>query len=202
MPLPDEITIKPTRLRYALAEELDSDDWLQIHWPDAPFPILMRLGRSAEGRLVCSGLVLGGGQPGEPRVGIQRGRAGVEVSATKLRQIPLGQLLDEASRRQTTEWWLAQLPEFQRPTRMGPRGTSGEKLANVATLYRRALEERPSAPVEWMRRQILGPTGKATPAVTIRRWLQRCRDLGLLGPSIPGKAGEQVLNRPRGRRPR
>jgi len=26
---------------------------------------------------------------------------------------------------------------------------------------------------------------------TVRRWVQRARDKGLLGPSIPGKAGEE-----------
>jgi hypothetical protein len=202
VPDPDEVHISPARLRYALDGELDSDDWLLVRWPGSPFPVLMRLGLSSEGRVVCSGLVLGGGQPNEPKVGLQRGRAGLEVSASSLRQIPLGALLEALSRRQSENFHLARLPEFQRPTRLGPRGIPTEKLAEVAELYRRGLAERPSAPVRWMAEQILGPTGKPTPEVTVRRWLQRCRDLGLLGPSIPGKAGEQPTTRPRRRRPR
>jgi hypothetical protein len=185
-------------VQHLSVEELRSGDWYRVHWPDAPFPVVMRLGRSADGRVVCSGLLLGGAGPGNAKAGVQRGRRGVEISASSLRQIPLGLLMDELSHKQFLQ---ERLPGFQRPTRLGPRGIPAEKLTEVADLYRRALEERPSAPVQWMTEQIPGPTGKPTPAVTIRRWLQRCRDLGLLGPSIPGKAGEQPTPRRR-RRPR
>jgi hypothetical protein len=201
MPEPEDVVIVPTNLIYHLSPaELNSGDWFGIHWPDAPFPVVMRLGRSAEGQVVCSGLILGAARQDDPRAGVQRGLASSEISATSLRQIPLGLLLDELSRRQPSSFFLARLPEFQRPTRLGPRGIPADKLAEVADLYRRALKERPSAPVRWMAQQILGPTGKPTPEVTVRRWLQRCRDLGLLGPSIPGKAGEQPTQKRR-RRP-
>jgi hypothetical protein len=202
VPEPDEVVIHPTRLRYSLGdEELDSDDWLSVEWPGAPFPVLMRLGWSPQGQLVCSGLLVGGGQPGDPKAGMQRGRAGVEIPASSLRLIPVGALLDALGRRRAEDIRLERLPVFERPTppgfprptRLGPRGIPRERLAEVAELYRQALMERPSAPVRWMSEHILNPERKPTSEVTIRRWLQRCRDLGLLGPSIPGKAGEQPL---------
>jgi hypothetical protein len=192
--------IRRTTLRSFLGKELDSKDWFGIYWPGAPSPIVMRLG-SSDGRVVCSGLLLAGAVPWDvEKAGVQRGRLSVEITASKLREIPLGLLLDTLARDATAAELSTVLPEFQRPTRLGPRGIHHEKLVEVAALYRRALKEQPSAPVQWMSEQS-GPEGKRTPVVTIRRWLQRCRDLKLLGPSIPGKAGEQST-RPRGRRPR
>jgi hypothetical protein len=190
MPQPEDVVVIPIDLVAHLSvAELTSGDWFRVEWPDSPFPVVMRLGRSADGQVVCSGLLLGGARKGQQNVGIQRGRLGAEISASSLRQIPLGLLLDALSHRQS--FFLERLPEFQRPTRLGPLGIPPERLATVADLYQRALQERPSAPVQWMREQYPTPEGKPTPAPTIRRWLQRCRDLGLLGPSIPGKAGEQ-----------
>lgn len=190
--------IRRTNLSEFFGKELDSGDWYGVYWPGAPCPIVMRLG-SSEGRVICSGLLLAGAGPWDEKVGVQRGRRSVEITASKLREVPLGLLLDTLARDAKGTELSTILPEFQRPTRLGPRGIHREKLVEVAAQYRRALKEHPSAPVQWMSEQS-GPEGKRTPVVTIRRWLQRCRDLKLLGPSIPGKAGEKPITSQR-RRP-
>jgi hypothetical protein len=195
---PRDTTVRPLDYK-ALVSAVNAGDWHWVDVPEAPFPVAMRLALSPDGRAVCVGLMAGSfvrfaNQPaGKVRA------APAEVTATGLRRIPLGQLLDDLSRGTFGRDVLG-LPEMQRPTRLGPRGIPVERLAKVAGLYRRGLVERPSAPVRWVSEQILNPNGKPTSEVTVRRWLQRCRDLRLLGPSIPGKAGEQPLP-PRRRRP-
>jgi hypothetical protein len=190
----EDVVIAPGGLLLHLGlKEIRSPNWLRVAWPGAPYPIAARLGRSTDGGVVCSGLVLGGAVDGSV----------AEVTAGSLRKIPLGLLLDALSGRVTSgkgSTWLDSLPGFQRPTRLGPRGIPVDKLAEIAKLYRQARIERPSSPVKWLSEQIVGPEGKPTPAVTVRRWLQRCRDLGLLGPSIPGKAGEALPRKTRRKR--
>lgn len=162
---------------YLAGREIDGAGWHWVHWPAVPFPVLMQLGRAADGRMVCTGLVLGG-------------TATNEVTATGLRALPLGLLLDEFGR--FVPGVRDSATTFQRPTRLGPHGIPRERFVEVAELYRQALEARPSAPVRWVSETLIGYSGKpGVPESTVRRYLQRCRDLGLLGPSIPGKAGEQ-----------
>jgi hypothetical protein len=60
----------------------------------------------------------------------------------------------------------------------------------VAGEYRRALKEKPSAPMREMIRRLTVKLKREIPEPTARRWVQRARDLGMLGPSAPGKAGE------------
>jgi hypothetical protein len=212
MAKPENFVIYPVDLSQYLGKELSSSGaWYGIHWDGEPFPIAMRLG-AHEGRVICSGLLLGGSvgmvemvrrsvEPSHGRLGVQGGERTVEITASALREIPLGLLLDSlASKGAQSAMLLGKLPEFRRPTRLGPHGIPPERLAEVAKLYRIANKEHPAAPVRWMAQQILGPRGKPTPEVTVRRWLQRCRDLELLGPSIPGKAGERPITSRR-RRP-
>lgn len=181
----EDVVLAPAPLYLVLSGELESSAWMRVLWPEGPpYGVCMRLGRTPDGRVACSGLILGGSRRfGDPVFGI---------TAASLRSIPIGQLVDVLTHRTSGPGYglLEQLPGFQRPTRLGPKGIPRERLAEVAALYRQALEERPSAPVRWISEHILGPTGKTTPVSTVRRWLQRCRDLELLGPSIPGKAGE------------
>ena len=63
----------------------------------------------------------------------------------------------------------------------------------VAAEYRKALTTAPAAPVAALckskeLRKLRG--GRPITEPTARRWVQRCRDMGLLGKSVPGKAGE------------
>ncbi len=187
----------PTPLRHYLSAELDSpQDWYRVTWGpgtgSTPYPVVVKLGRSEDGQVVCTGMILGGN--------VVESSQG-QVTAGSLRSIPLGLILDELSRGlQMGAPWLNRISLRSRPTRLGPRGIPIERLRDVAELYRRALETRPSAPVKWMSEQIRGPEGRPTPTVTIRRWLQRCRDLGFLGPATPGKAGERSTNARRTKR--
>jgi hypothetical protein len=151
-----------------------------------PFPVSLVPGRAPDGRLACKLLLVGGNV--------------TEVTATSLRALPLGEIVDELSRQYAPSAREGLAPLWFRPTRLGPHGIPRERLAQVAQLYRRALDEQRGAPVRWLCEHITGPNGKPTPEPTVRRWLQRCRDLGLLGPSIPGKAGEQPRSGPRRRR--
>jgi hypothetical protein len=148
-----------------------------------PYPVVLKLGRSEDGQVIGSGMILGGN--------VVESSQG-QVTAGSLRSIPLGLILDELSRGLAKGApWLSKISLRSRPTRLGPRGIPIDRLREVAQLYRRALASRPSAPVKWMSEQIRGPEGRPTPTVTVRRWLQRCRDLGFLGPATPGKAGER-----------
>jgi hypothetical protein len=198
-PGPRDTTVR--NLDYeALTAAVNAGDWHWVDVPEAPFPVAMRLALADDGRAVCVGLMAGSFVRYVKQPTVKGRSTPAEVTATGLRRIPLGQLLDDLSRGTFARDVLG-VPAIQRPTRLGPRGIPVERLAEVADLYRQALREHPSAPIRWMAQRLVGPKGKPTPDVTIRRWLQRCRDLGLLGPSIPGKAGEQPAP-PRRRRPR
>jgi hypothetical protein len=74
-------------------------------------------------------------------------------------------------------------------TRPGPRGHPPEHFAWVAREYRRVTRENAKAPV----RQLAEEMKVSEP--TVRRWVQRARDLGYLRPSIPGRAGEATRRR-------
>ncbi len=134
------------------------------------YTIFVRLGKVPEGRLVCTGLLIGA-------VGSER-----EITARSLRRIPLAQLLT----------FLARISGGGAPgtlrlrpfTRPGPTGLPREHFEDVAKGYREALINAPRAPIKFLAK-LWG-----RPEVSVRRWVQRCRDMGLLGPSAPGKAGE------------
>jgi hypothetical protein len=68
--------------------------------------------------------------------------------------------------------------------RPGPKGHPPEHYERVAAAYRQALISHPRSPMRALAEQL-----HASDA-TVRRWVQRARDKGLLGPSVPGKAGE------------
>ena len=128
----------------------------------------MRLGRSPEKRLICTGLVLGA-------------FAETEITARGLRALPLTQFLTMA-----TYWELGSLaPKFDGPLpRPGPKGYSVDHFEKVAREYRRSLETAPRAPTRDLARRL------HCSEPTARRWVQRCRDMGILGRAVPGKAGE------------
>jgi lipocalin len=63
--------------------------------------------------------------------------------------------------------------------------------AALSNKYRAALEAEPRAPTKWLAERMY------VSLPTARRWIQRARDLGYLGASIPGKAGERKGKRKR-----
>ena len=59
----------------------------------------------------------------------------------------------------------------------GPDGWDHEHFERVAAAYRKALTTHPGGPV----RALVAQMGRSE--ATVHRWLQRCRDMGLLGPT-------------------
>jgi len=150
--------------------KIDGEPWWRWEGTDTPsFSVCLRIGR-VQGRLACTGLHLEAAQDGE-------------LTARDLRELHLPDLLtrfawsrDRVEARPATR--------LERPGHPGPRGHSREHFEQVAALYREALEADPYRPVAWMRGRL-----DASPA-TLRRWIQRARDMGLLGPAPIGRAGD------------
>lgn len=168
--------LQPSYARERLGELAgDGAGWHEVDgWPIA---ITVRLTKAPDGRLGCSTIVLDGFPD-------------VELTSRLLRSIALGEVVTEAAGAGEGGGeiirWLAQSGAAEAParTRPGPSGYSSEHYELVAEKYRQALEVAPRAPIPWLK----GELHASEP--TIRRWVQRARDRGLLGPSIPGKAGE------------
>ena len=179
---------------------------LEHHWivfadDRLPFPVAVSLGRAPDGRLIITGLlganldipaVYAEDAPGAPDWFPSKR---VEITSRSLRELPLGKLLssvsalkDDPKSRALYRRLLGladDLPaSFQRP-RPGRNPLTREHFEKVAQAYRRALAEPPGAPVKTLAKQW------NVPEATLRRWIQRARDMGLLGPSMAGKAGEQ-----------
>jgi len=163
---------------------LASDDWHGVAGgsPELPGEVLIRLGTTEDGRLVCTGLLVGGWEK-------------AEVSSTALRHIPIAALVTWVkSASQSDDPLMAGIfgsavelahTGAQRPrVRPGPRGHPRSHFEEVAAAYRAAIGRGVRSPVAALKREL----NASEP--TVRRWLQRCRDMGLLEPAPPGKAGE------------
>jgi hypothetical protein len=132
-------------------------------------PLAFQVGTAADGRLVCTGLLIGWNEP----------RA--EVTARALRNIRLGEILGDlvpmgaraptAKGRKAARALVTDAPRA-RTRRPGPAGHPREHYEQVAKLYKEAGKRR--APVKWVAEQM-----DASPA-TVHRWLQKCREDGLL----------------------
>jgi hypothetical protein len=171
-------------------------NWIGFTGEDLPFSVAMSLGRSSDGRLTCTGLVLTnltiGAQHGDD-VPDQLRDEPLEITSRLLRTLPVAQLVGSvAAMRDDPEgaaffrrtFALADdLPALQRP-RPGPRGHDRAWFERVANEYRAALAHSPRKPIKTVAEQL-----HASEA-TVRRWVQRARDMGLLGASTPGRAGE------------
>lgn len=137
-----------------IAEELaqfasSSDAWVGVGPPDSPLPAWVRLGMSADGRLICTGLVIG-----------DTG-ATTEITVRKLRAVPLGALLDQLSNpgddsiASFISEGLGDLASRSAPVPInrGPKELPDELLDHVLAQYRRAVAAAPSAPFKHLRDQ-------------------------------------------------
>ncbi|MGO8683647.1 MAG: hypothetical protein ACLQUT_03570 [Thermoleophilia bacterium] len=164
------------------------DAWVHVSFPqEEPFEVEIKLALR-DGRLVCTAL----------RIGEMRRSGHVpEITAKSLREIPLGAILEQVADDLGvgTGEILAQVlgvahllrapaPVAKEHLRPGPQGYDRAFFAEIAELYREALVRRPGSPYTYMRARRPGSLP------TQRRWVQRARDMGLLGPAQPGKAGE------------
>jgi hypothetical protein len=173
-------------------------NWIGFDDDRLPFPVAMSVGRSPDGRLICTALYIGNLDLGAdydppPDAPEWYGSERVEVTARGLRGLPLATLLgsiealrdDPRGRAFFREIFrLADNLDAPPRRRPGPKGHPRSHFEDVAKRYRAVLAYAPHAPIK-----TLAPQLHASEA-TVRRWVQRARDMGLLGPSTPGRAGE------------
>jgi hypothetical protein len=173
-------------------------NWIAFHDDRLPFPVAISVGRSPDGRLICTGLLIANldfpavydPPPGAPEwFGSQR----VEVTARSLRELPLAELLGSITALRDDPKGRALFREIFRLAddlsalprrRPGPKGYDRAHFEQVAEAYRAALVHAPQAPIKALAGQLYRSEA------TVRRWVQRARDMGLLGSSTPGRAGE------------
>ncbi len=161
-----------------------------------PFSIQITVGVAEDGRLVCTGLRT---LPGVTQ----------EVTARSLRQIPLSQILAALGERYGAGSGLAEAlqivaerhglvvrtamddpPRYERPPQ--PRGyrIPREHFEHVAEVYREALRVNPRQPYSYITKTL------QTTTPTARRWVQRAREMGLLGEGRRGRPGEHSPEEP------
>lgn len=167
--------------------ERDAPRWLAVHlmatdgtiWTN----ILVRPAKSpSDGRLICTGLVVGAF--GEE-----------ELTVRRLRSLPLAQILETLGRADHEPVLLALfpqgVPEFGPRVKPGPKGHPNVHFEQIADAYRAALGSAPRSPMKTLTHAYNKgrPQAEWVSEVTVRRWVQRARDKGFLGESPLGKAG-------------
>lgn len=185
--------------REEIAGFANSRQWVVLEGGSLPYPVTLSAGIGDDGRLRCTGVILGA-FTAEP----------AEITSASLRDVRISELLQEVSR---TGDLLESLIEFTGPgegrsflDRLSPglisdlpprppqvRGALPRShFEAVAKEYRRALVKNERAPMAEMRGRLSEWLERDVPEPTARRWVQRARDMGLLGASRPGKAGEKL----------
>jgi hypothetical protein len=194
----EPLTGTPWRVQ---TRQLGNQVWHRVHADKLALDVVVRLGVGEEGRLGCTGVMLG----------ITDDR---EVTARALRTVPLGEIMtavaafvsgvgagdDPLSRavmkhygQELLAGTAGGLETQRRPQRPGPSGWTDEHYAHVAKTYREALRSAPRGPVKSSARTLNASES------TVRRWIKTARDRGLLGESVPGKAGETATSKRRKR---
>jgi len=146
-------------------------NWLAASHPDLPYPLLVAVG-TAHGRLVCTGLLATG-----LVIGAEKGDA-VAVTLRSLQRLRLSELLsqvaggDEPMLRRVLR--LADDATGIPRRRPGPKGYPPEHFQAVATAYRTTREEYGRGWARALAREL------ETPEVTVRRWVAKARDMGLV----------------------
>lgn len=192
-------------IRVALPEDREkltgftgSRGWVVFDGGGLPYPVALSAGIGDDGRLRCTGVILGA-LTAEP----------AEITSASLRNVRVTELLQGLARLgDALEAMISyEGPRESRPfldrlvhgliSDLPPRPPSvrgalpREHFEVVAREYRRALALDSRAPMAEMRRRLATWLGKEIPEPTARRWVQRARDMGLLGASRAGKAGEK-----------
>lgn len=176
-----------------LADEIkQGDDWYAVAWKTGALTggmydgeMLVRLAKSPDGRLVCTGMVLGGPLGSE-----------AEITARSLRNLPLAPLLAGLGQwreaRDQTGIFGAGFKRYAPKLRRGPQGLDIDHFQKIADYYRIAINRQPRAPLKAMRELLAEDKGGYVPSdSTIHGWIRQCRQRGLLGQAIAGKAGEK-----------
>ncbi|WIB68068.1 hypothetical protein DEI93_03220 [Curtobacterium sp. MCBD17_035] len=170
-----------------VADLIRDRTWIRLE-PDVPTdrnvpPVYITLARTPSGRLACKGLIIGALTPGHEL-------ASGEITSRILRHVKLPELLAAVSKVQ--QWGdeaSAAIDDFpEAPQRVRSQSLDPALFETVARAYKLALERWPNAPIK----NLALAWHQSEP--TLRRWIQRARERGLLGASIPGRAGEQLPN--------
>lgn len=189
-----------TRAMFARATKAPGDrGWWRVSGGDLLVPVLLRLGRTPEGQIACTGLALGIDTDPPPRLTATALRLPLAAIVTDIAQV-LGHEYQEKRFEGGTaiefagvEHLLGHLvdnaPTVVVPrTRPGAKGHTDARLREVVGVYRRALKEQPAAPT------------KATAAATnyseanVRYMLRAARKRGMDVPSY-GKQRAQTRTR-------
>lgn len=145
---------------------------------------------SVEGRIVCTGIAVGGSVPmtSEP----------AEITSRSLRKIPIRRLVDayvDESNSSSLPPLQAELVDAMRQravprrqiefARRGRPGYSREEHEQFANDYRLACAIRSHAPIKYLAREVWTVAER-----TARGRVNNLRKKGFLGPAPPGRAGE------------
>ena len=148
-------------------EQLNEFAWRRVQVVGLP-PMYVCYGKTVDGRPVVTGLLL------SPETN-------QEIRAKTLRQVPLSFLLEAMSTAHSFDAVIGgptpqDSSEPYSPPRVKPgrKGWPREHFERVADAYRHAQRTHPGAPIKALKRQL----NASEP--TVHRWLQRCRDMGLL----------------------
>lgn len=178
---PDFDLLIPSQTRHHFLP-LHESPWFGVQLDDKPLDVAMRVGRDDAGRLVCTGLILGSVDGSQ------------EITARDLRRVPLSYLLTALAKTAVANpgdplamaigFHVDRARRYEGPrARPGPKGHSADHFQRVAEEYRHAYRAT-RAPIKELAKQMHASEP------TVRRWVQRARDMGYLGPSASGKAGE------------
>jgi hypothetical protein len=156
----------PSQLR-TLFDDLAPYPWHGTEVPGYPHRVLICLGEAEDGRLVCTGLLI------DPKTNL-------EIPSRLLRDIRLGEVVTFAA---SIDKWVMPVGKVLRSARHrvrrarpGPDGYPAAFYKDVAAAYRRAVRTHPRTPVLHLMSEL------RCSEATAHRYLNRCRDLGLLDP--------------------
>lgn len=164
-------------------DRLAEDQWLRVGGGGLKEAVLVRLGKSGDGRLVCTGLIFGAD-------------SAHEIPARRLREIRLGELVSDLARspqrpirgsKSIRAFYRALLEDVvhdraiaatmrpaSRKRRPGRRPYTREELIDFAKAFRRARRLSPRSPIQFLANE------RRESAATIHRKKNRARSLGLL----------------------
>jgi hypothetical protein len=144
-------------------------------------PLAVQWGFAPDGRLICTGLLVGW-DPEEP----------AEVTSRALRRIKLSEIMADlpnlpdkapsALGRRSIKSLIEAAPKA-RPAHPGPQGWPDEHYQEVARLYRAGLVKAPRSPMKWLAAQL------DTSEPTAYRWRDEAVNRGLLEPRPKKRRG-------------
>lgn len=162
-------------------EEFEDASWTQVEAGGLEQPIHVRLGYSADGRRIITGLVVGGAFPH------------AEITSTSLRKVRIGAILEQLfdgydvaeppaydDLEAQIEWGLMHQAYDQHASRLTESSRAGERAASPSTL--KHFAERYLMELDRNPRRAMTAAADALhiSRATANRWARRAREEGLL----------------------